>query len=357
MGTISMTRTLYRVSDFISWQKAGSLELSPSFQRRPIWPPAAKSYLIDTVARGLPIPIIFLRERKSDPRTLEPRREVVDGQQRLRTLISFISPKSLPDFKKERDTFVVKKNHNAELAKRSFKELSDDVRSALLDYQFSVHVLPAHVDDREVLAIFARMNATGVKLNKQELRNAGWFGSFKTCMYDLAYQFLPQWRNWHVFSENDIARMHEVELASEFAQLMLKGVVGKTQGKLNKLYDDFEEKFADRKEVVRRFQIVMQHIDDGFGEEMRVLPFRKKALVYPLFALIYDVAFGLGSSLKRKKERPVKKALFTKIKAAGDKLDKQTASEKVLEAVARRTTHISSRKIQLGYLKKECGLA
>src|SRR3989338_7244026 len=116
MDTISMTRTQYRVSDFISWQKSGTLELSPSFQRRPIWPPAAKSYLIDTVVRGLPIPIIFLRERKSDLSTLEPKREVVDGQQRLRTLISYIAPKTLKDFKEERDAFTVKEEHNNELA-------------------------------------------------------------------------------------------------------------------------------------------------------------------------------------------------------------------------------------------------
>jgi Protein of unknown function DUF262 len=72
----------FKVSDFLSWQREGSLELSPSFQRRPVWKPSAKSYLIDTVVRGLPVPIIFIRER-INLTTQTTIREVVDGQQRV----------------------------------------------------------------------------------------------------------------------------------------------------------------------------------------------------------------------------------------------------------------------------------
>ena len=60
---INITKTVYKVSDFLSWQRADSLSLSPSFQRRSVWPIAAKSFLIDTVVRGLPMPIIILREQ------------------------------------------------------------------------------------------------------------------------------------------------------------------------------------------------------------------------------------------------------------------------------------------------------
>ena len=51
MKTWEMTRTLYKVSDFVSWQKTKTLILSPSFQRRPVWKLGAKSYLIDTVVK------------------------------------------------------------------------------------------------------------------------------------------------------------------------------------------------------------------------------------------------------------------------------------------------------------------
>ena len=110
MLTHQVTRTHYKVSDFIAWSRAGTLVLSPSFQRRPLWPSGAKSFLLDTIVRDLPIPIIFLRDQKTDLQRLEPKREVVDGQQRIRTLLTFIVPQNI------------------------------------LDYQFSVHILPSSID-------------------------------------------------------------------------------------------------------------------------------------------------------------------------------------------------------------------
>ena len=66
MQTHQVSKTNYKVSDFIAWAKAGTLILSPSFQRRSVWPIGAKSFLLDTIVRGLPTPIIFLRDQKTD---------------------------------------------------------------------------------------------------------------------------------------------------------------------------------------------------------------------------------------------------------------------------------------------------
>ena len=192
MDGIDISRTQYRVSDFISWQRSKTLVLSPSFQRRAVWKPGAKSYLIDTIARGLPIPIIFLRDQRSDLSSLEPKREVVDGQQRLRTLIAYIDPSLLDDYKPGVDDFQVDLIHNKQLGGRSFRQLPSRIQQSILDYQFSVHVLSSSVDDREVLSIFARMNSTGVKLNAQELRNAEFYGAFKTSIYRTAATHLPR---------------------------------------------------------------------------------------------------------------------------------------------------------------------
>ena len=121
-----------------------------------------------------------------------------------------------------------RKRTTKDLAGKPFKDLPLDVKQSILDYQFSVHVLPSSVDDREVLQIFARMNATGLKLNAQELRNAAYFVEFKTSMYAISAEQLPRWRRWRTFTEAQISRMLEVEITSEFAQLMRSGIVGKT---------------------------------------------------------------------------------------------------------------------------------
>ena len=347
MDAIDISRTQYRVSDFISWQRSKTLVLSPSFQRRAVWKSGAKSYLIDTIARGLPIPIIFLRDQRSDLSSLEPKREVVDGQQRLRTLIAFIDTSLLDDYKPGMDDFQISPVHNKQLGGRSFRQLPVVVQQRILDYQFSVHVLSASVDDREVLSIFARMNSTGVKLNDQELRNAEFYGAFKTSIYETAAAYLPRWRAWGIFNEDSIARMQEVELATEFALLMFDGIAGKRKTALDEIYKKKDEEYPERGEVERRFSIVLDTIDDRFGSELSSQPFRRRTLFYSLFAFIYDFQFGLGST----NAKAMPNRIVTRIRNAGERIREKTAPEEVLQSVTRRTTNLQERNNVFKYLK------
>lgn len=348
--SFEIQRTFYKISDIISWQRNGTLDLSPSFQRRPVWKKGAKSYLIDTIIRGLPIPIIFLREKKSDLKKLEPRREIVDGQQRIRTVISYIDPLLLKDFRPDRDEFKIMDTHNKELKNKGFNDLDDEYKQSILDYQFNFHILPSSIDDREILQIFARMNSTGLKLNDQELRNAEFFGEFKTSMYELAHEQLSRWREWKIFTEDTIARMEEVELTSELSMLMLNGISFKNQTAITRVYREKDDVFKDRYEIERRFRIVFDSIDDKLGSEMRFLEYRKKTLFYSLFAFFYNIHFGLKSTLKSVKPKYISTENITQIKNVDKKIKEKTAPKEVLEAAARRTTHLQSRKDIINYL-------
>jgi hypothetical protein len=345
-----VSKTQYMVGDFITWAKAGTLILSPSFQRRSVWPVGAKSFLLDTIVRGLPIPIIFLREQKTDLDSLQPKREVVDGQQRIRTLLAFLVPNLVKDFDPERDDFTIKAVHNKDLAGKSFKDLPASVKQTILDYQFSVHVLPSSVDDREVLQIFARMNSTGLKLNPQELRNAAYFGEFKTSMYAISAEQLPRWRKWRIFTEAQISRMAEVEITSEFVQLMIKGVVGKTQIAIDNLYAEFEDEWPERTEAERRFRHCMEEIDNTLGADLANTAFTNRTAFYGLFAAVYAAIFEIGSPIKRSKAKPLSSDFRTRILKTSDTIRLAKAPDKVMEALARRTTHKDSRKTLIDYL-------
>ena len=353
MQTYQVSKTNYKISDFLAWAKAGTLVLSPSFQRRAVWPAGAKSYLMDTIARGLPVPIIFLREQNTDLISLEPKREVVDGQQRIRTVLSYILPKALQDYEPSRDDFTIKKTHNKDLASLIFKELPETVRQQILDYQFSVHILPSNVDDREVLQIFARMNATGLKLNPQELRNAAYFGEFKTSMYDLGAEQLPRWRNWRIFSEAQISRMQEVELTSELAQLMLVGVVGKTQAALDRLYNDHDDEWSMRPEAEKRFRHLMSEIDNAIGHEIGNTVFKSRSAFYGLYGALYDGLYGIKSDLSKVKAQPLPSDIRARMLKLSDKLKDKKVPENVLDALARRTTHPESRQVVIKYFKDQ----
>ena len=350
MDSLDVTRTLYRVSDFLSWQRAKSLVLSPSFQRRSVWGPGAKSYLIDTIIRGLPIPIIFMRDRRSNLGTLEPEREIVDGQQRIRTLISYIDPSSLDDLNPEQDNFTIQAVHNEELASKSFSQLSQDIQQRILDYPFSVHVLSSAVGDREVLSIFARMNSTGMRLNPQELRNAECFGAFKTSMYNMASAQLQRWRDWQVFTEQDIARMQEVELTSEFAYLMMHGVTGKHQKMLTNLYKDKDVEYSEMECVEYRFNTIMDTISERFSSKLNPRSFKRKVVFYCLFASLYDLQFGLETPLESAEPTAIPEDLVDSICSAADRITFKKAPDDVLLVSSSSNTNQDARLAVFKYL-------
>lgn len=307
---LTYARTVFRAVDFLSWQRKGNLNLRPAFQRQSVWSAQAKSYLIDTVLRGFPVPLIFLQDRTSE--NYEPVRQVVDGQQRIRTVLSFIDPSCLTD-RADADDFAISKTHRPDLAGQRFEDLSDDDKQRILNYEFSVHILPSTTPSRLLLEIFQRMNSTGVKVNEQELRNAHFTGQTKQLCYRLGYEWLDQWMDWGVFSRSQISRMKEVELTSELLLLMRDGLSAKRQKGIDDfyaLYESDEVDFPYEKRAVQRFSAVMSSLDDIMSPDLGELygetggrsPYTTQGWFYVLFALLYDLLYGgqkLGETAKR----------------------------------------------------------
>src|SRR5262249_3723288 len=130
-------------------------------------------------------------------------REVVDGQQRLRTLFDFIAGK-----------LRLGRQIDAPWAGRTFTQLKPEQQESLRMYKFYVYQYQ-NVTDQTILEIFARINTYSVPLNSQELRNGKYFGHFKSTVYQLGLDYLNFWRAAGIFTERAIARMQEAELTSE----------------------------------------------------------------------------------------------------------------------------------------------
>ena len=355
MREFDVRKTQFSIADFLAWQKDKTLNLKPVFQRRSVWKPGAKSYFIDTVARGLPAPIIYLRPRL-DLASQITTREVVDGQQRLRTIFSYVDPSLLDDYNSAHDAFEVKRTHNKEIAGIAFRTLSEHHRRRILEYEFSTHVLPASVEDRDVLEMFARLNATGEKLNSQELRNAEYFGEFKTLVYELAREQLERWTQWKIFSNNQIARMKEVELTSDLAINMIDGLTGKSQASIDKSYGKYDTTFAQQDEVRKRFRHAMDQIDDLLGDDIAGTIYSSEVHFFTLFVFIYGALYGLGSPLtpgkkaSRLKPTKLKKSLLD----VGSHFYEERVPNKVLDAVRRASVDLGRRRTRLNYMMQQC---
>ena len=238
----------YSIADFREWHSQGKLELSPNFQRRSVWSNAAKSFLVDTVIKGKPIPKIILMQTFAEERTI---RVVVDGQQRLRAIFEFLS-----------DGIKISRAHSKKNAGKVFSELHKDERDEFLQYEIGCDVLN-DAPISELLDIFARINRYTVKLNSQELRNAQYSGFFKTAAFELGYEFVEFWRAAGILNQSQINRMGEAELASDLLTAFLNQV--QSTKAIERVYREYEDTEGNIPHAVERFRAAVN----------------KAALIYP----------------------------------------------------------------------------
>jgi hypothetical protein len=296
----------YSVRDFEEWYRKGELVLAPKFQRRSVWNPKARSYLIDTIVRGKPIPKIYMRQ-DINPRTRRVTREIVDGQQRLHSVLSFLE-----------DGFPILKVHNEGDGGKRFSELAEETQRDILNYEFSVDLLQ-DMPDQEVYDIFARLNTYSVTLNAQELRNARFFGEFKTTAYGLSNEFMTFWQANGIFSDQKILRMAEAEFVSELLMAMSVGIRARSKGLIDNFYETNDDRFPHRETLIKRFRETMDAIGGIMGNTLANSKFSEPRLLYPLFCSVYHMRFGLPEL--ECDRRPFKQSEYPKLRIALDKVE------------------------------------
>jgi hypothetical protein len=205
--------------------------------------------------------------------------------------------------------------------------------------------------------IFARLNSTGTPLNKQELRNAEFFGAFKTLMYQLAYEQLERWPRWGLFDYDAIARMVEVENTSDLVITMVEGVSGKSQPALDAYYKRYDGSFPHGDEVAVRFRTAMDAIDGLLGDIIDRTVYSRSVYFVTLFSLIYDLLYGLGSPTQRRSSAKLPAGLRDNLLRASNDLAAERVPDNVLDAVQRASADVGRRRTRLDYLRQVCKIA
>src|ERR1700733_20723 len=257
---------IYRINDIVGWHERRELQLAPAFQRRAVWTQRAKSFLIDSIFRGIPLPQFFIREiiLPKEKRTV---REVVDGQQRLGAILGFVAGE-----------FTVLPMHNADLARKDFEQLPEGFQKSFLSYSLSVNVLEG-ADDADVLEIFSRINSYSEPLNFQEKLNAIYVGAFKRSVVMLAHEHLNFWRRNDILTDRTIARMKDVELTSELIGVMLYGVAGGKK-RVSQMYKEFDDDFPQIAYLQPRFAHTLELSARLTGGDIAATIYSRSALFY-----------------------------------------------------------------------------
>lgn len=336
----------FTIADLYNWWKKKELTLQPKFQRRLVWKDIARSYLIDTVARGLPMPKIYYR-MQVDPANVKSVREIVDGQQRLDAIFSYIDNK-----------FAVSKSHDSVACGKRFKDLSESAKRAILSYDLSADLLIG-ADDAQVLQIFARINSYSVTLNAQEKRNARFFGHFKDLVYSLGTTHVAFWTDNGILTDQDVARMQEAELTSELLVAMMDGLQDKKKS-LDRYYQQYENSMPGKREISSKFERVLTWINSNLAESIRGTVFKRRALFFSLFMAVADALFGIVGGQgpvsefpPRELKRSQRESLLNKLDAISEALRAKVPPVDLTEftlASSRQTDNLRPRQIRHEHL-------
>lgn len=184
------------------------LWLNPEYQRGEVWTKSQKQLLVDSLLNNIDIPKIYLREVKKGKFEFE----VVDGQQRLRSIFDYLDGR----FELDEDADPVE---GEIVAGKRFNELSTHTQIELTSKSLDVTHLVDYGDD-DVEDMFLRLQ-NGTPLNAAEKRHA-WSGEVRQVVTQLSRHklfSLAGFSNKRFGFEDAAAKVLHLQLAGDGADL------------------------------------------------------------------------------------------------------------------------------------------
>ncbi|WP_420406144.1 DUF262 domain-containing protein [Nisaea sp.] len=162
------------VEGIVSRLRRGSIKI-PEFQRDYVWRLPEASRFIESLLLGLPVPGIFLAVEPNTGKQL-----VIDGQQRLKTLLFFYDGYFDPKPNEQRRRVFSLSKVQPAYEGKTYKTLDEESRNKLdtaIIHATTVKQSSPPEDDTSLYHIFERLNCGGRKLYDQEMRIAVYHGS------------------------------------------------------------------------------------------------------------------------------------------------------------------------------------
>ncbi len=170
-------------ADLLRMYESGQLNIQPDFQRDIVWPNPMQTRFIDSLVKQLPIPSMCI---SLDYKTQE--RLVIDGLQRISSIIHFLSEKEEWKLSKLKDIDQKISGKTNLFIRNKYSTIIDKVENTTIpitvlrcDYSKKSHMA-------YLFTIFHRLNTGGNKLTNQEIRNCIYSGPFNDLLRSLVQE-------------------------------------------------------------------------------------------------------------------------------------------------------------------------
>jgi hypothetical protein len=295
------------IGELINLYKDKELDIHPEFQRFFRWKPVQRTKLIESILLGIPIPSIFVSQRKDGVW------DVVDGLQRLSTIFEFIGI-----LRDEEDNLVppsklVGTEYLPSLEGKAWENpydpansLDSTMRIAFKREKIDVKIVKKESDDSVKFELFQRLNTLGSKLSDQEVRNCLLVLLDKTFYEGL--QILSNDTHFiNAISIGDrlMKEKYNMELALRFVILnvidpqKVRGINDFSEFLTAKMVEIVKDKSFDRVEMETKFRQTFLLLDSVLGDTSFQKFSEAKGRFEGKFlvAAFEAVAIGLGKNI------------------------------------------------------------
>lgn len=181
--------------------------IRPSYQRKEVINKQKSSSIIESILLDIKLPAIFVHKRDDDVL------EVVDGQQRLLSILGFIGEKYLD----ENGNSCISNKNNFQLTKLSlldslngkrFNDLTENMMDKIYEYKLSIVEISSDINpDFDPIDLFIRLNQKPypIKENSFEMLNS----TIDKAIISAIKEKTAKYREWFHFHKNDKRMINE----------------------------------------------------------------------------------------------------------------------------------------------------
>lgn len=277
------------IGELIAMYKDNELELTPNYQRLFRWDDDHKTKFIESIIIGIPLPPIFVAQKKGATWN------IVDGLQRVSTILQLSGDLKLklPNGEEQAPLRFIKPEKLTAMEGLTWETLDDDTKRIIRRTKLDVKIILVEDNYVAQYELFKRLNTGAVHLEPQEIRNCliimlnekfyekinelKEFEHFKNCIllqqkkYDIEYHMELILRYLILKHNNiDFSRYNSYTLLSDFFDEEAKNLVLDHELNLDLEIETFKRVFRlldslFQSSVFRKYNPEKQDAEGGFS--------------------------------------------------------------------------------------------